>query len=987
MNHTLLRPVEQLVGRRRELAQLESAVEALEHDYPSVVTLTGEPGIGKSRLLAELARLAEERRYEVLAGRASELENDLPYWVFVDALDDRVQSLEGEGLPGELESELGRIFPALREHLGVDGTVLDERYRVHRAMRELLEQLAVEKPVVLVLDDLHWADPSSIELLSGLLRRPPQAHVLFALALRSPRLPSRLEAALEQAHTTTHRLELGPLSEEEARDFLGQWLEPQAAERVYGECGGNPFYLEQIAKNLRRSADVLERSDTLPRLVGDVPDAVSAALREELDSLRPRTRRFLEGAAVVGDPFEPKLAGVAAEASYAESLEALDELLELDLLRPTGSPRRFRFRHPLVRHAVYKAARWGWKLAAHDRTARALAERGEPVAVQAHHVEHSAHSGDPHAIELLRAAADVATVRAPASAARWYQAALELLPGGEANGDERIDLLVRLARVLVGMGRLSESRTALLDALELAPSEPGALRAQLTAACASVEHLLGRHDEAHARLVVTLGDLPDRNSAEAAALLLDLANDAFFCADHEGMRNWGLEALAAADPLGALPLCAGAHAAACLAEAFIGRIQEAQAHRDDASRIIGSMSDADLATRLDAVSHLVAAEIYLDRYADAVAHAERGLQVVRATGQGHLFPQLTQSKAVALSMLGRLDEAIDLVEGTIDAARLSNVPPVLAWALFNRCWVALLAGDLPTALRAGRESVDLVRSTGDSMLSPFVSAQLGASLIEAGDPVQGLDILFAAAGGVELPRIPGVWRVVYQEAATKGLLALRRLTEADESAARAERAAEALGLNLARATAQRARAAVLLAAGEAPAAARTALDSVDAAEAIHAPLEAARSRTLAGRALIALGDRARASVELEQAATEFDTRGVSRFRDEAERELRRLGRRHRRRSGSMTAGRGVASLTGRELEVAELVRRRMTNREIAAQLFLSEKTIETHLRHIFDKLGVASRASVGRVLEQVDSSEQARNGAAVGRKGTDLQGT
>ena len=155
---------ERLIGRGEELAALERGLAEVETGHPCAIALSGEPGIGKIRLLTELERLAGGRGYLVLGGRASELENDLPYWVFVDALDEYLRALTRERLARidqRLGGELARIFPALAE-LGEDaGTVLDERYRARRSVRELLERLAAAQP--LVLDDLHWADrpPSS----------------------------------------------------------------------------------------------------------------------------------------------------------------------------------------------------------------------------------------------------------------------------------------------------------------------------------------------------------------------------------------------------------------------------------------------------------------------------------------------------------------------------------------------------------------------------------------------------------------------------------------------------------------------------------------------------------------------------------------------------------------------------------------------------------------------------------------------------------
>jgi DNA-binding CsgD family transcriptional regulator len=164
--------------------------------------------------------------------------------------------------------------------------------------------------------------------------------------------------------------------------------------------------------------------------------------------------------------------------------------------------------------------------------------------------------------------------------------------------------------------------------------------------------------------------------------------------------------------------------------------------------------------------------------------------------------------------------------------------------------------------------------------------------------------------------------------------------------------------------AQRAAAAVALASGEPASAAERALASADAAEEVGVPVEAALSRTLAGRALAEAGEPERAAAELHRAAAELDRCGALRYRDAAELELGRLGRRIHRRTRPAAADDGIASLTGRELEVARLVVDRKTNPEIAAELFVSKKTVETHLRNIFRKLDVSSRVELARMLER-----------------------
>ena len=367
---------------------------------PAAVALVGEPGIGKTRPLAELASLADARGHLVLSGSASELERDLPFWVFVDALDEFTSGLDPERL-GRLDAqtrvEIAHVFPGLSRLGTGGGTALqNERYRTHSAVRDLLEVLAAGKPLVLILDDLHWADSGTVELVGALLRRRPAAPVLLAMALRPRQVPERLLAAFERAHRSGRlaRHELGALSLPETRLLLGSGVELHAAAAVHEESGGNPFYAEQLARALDRSSGAAAAVADVSLAGAYVPPAVAAALSEELALLSDDARLALDGAAVAGDPFEPELMAAAADVSEASAFAALDELLRRDLVRPTDVPRRFRFRHPLVRRAIYDASPGGWRLGAHQRSAEALSARGASAPAVAHHVERSARHGD-----------------------------------------------------------------------------------------------------------------------------------------------------------------------------------------------------------------------------------------------------------------------------------------------------------------------------------------------------------------------------------------------------------------------------------------------------------------------------------------------------------------------------------------------------------------------------------------------------------------
>jgi ATP/maltotriose-dependent transcriptional regulator MalT len=960
-----------LVGRAETCGVFDDVLAELDRGRSAALVLVGEPGIGKTRLLTELAARADARGHLVLGGSASELERDLPFWVFVDALDEYVQGLSPrrlEALDDDVRSELAHVFPSLARFEAAGGAVSQhERYRTYRAVRELLERLTSSTPLALVLDDLHWADSGSAELLGALLRRPPAAAVLVALAVRPRQAPERITAALERAERvgTLARVEVGALTRGEAGELLGEAFDTPAATALFEESGGNPFYLQQLARSVAR-----ERSAGGPDLSPtdlDVPPAVAAALAEELALLSDPAHLVLQGGAVAGDPFEPELAAVAAAMPEGTALEALDELLKLDLVRETEVPRRFRFRHPLIRRAVYQSTPGGWRLGAHERSAETLASRGAPATELAHHVERSARQGDAAAVATLREAGEAAALRVPASAAAWFGEALRLL-SGTAPDEVRVELLLSRARALVATGQFADGHAALLESIGLVPPESVGLRVRLTTACAGVEHLLGRHEDAHARLVGAVDDLAEPGSPEAATLMVELAMDGFFRMDYERMREWAERALRGARPLGDQPLTAAAVAVLAFGNAASGATEEAQAHLLEAAILVGDLDDATLALRLDAAANLAGAELYLDRYEEAAAHAERALSVARKTGQSEYIPLPYSILGQVRLLRGQLVEAAELLDNAVEGARLSGNVQALAGNLVNRSLTALAAGDLETAIATAEENFELTEGLDQSLVCA-AGVALAAALLENGDPERAVDVLIRSSGGAELRLIPGVFRPRSLELLTRCWLAVGRRSEAARSAARTEAAAAALQLRMADSMADRAAAAVALDAGDPDSAAKRALDAAAATDDVGAPVEAALARTLAGRALAQAGQPDRAVAELKHAASELHACGALRYRAAAERQLRSLGHRvHRRTRPGQSDGSGVASLTGREMQVARLVVDRRTNPEIADALFLSPKTVETHIRNIFRKLQVSSRVEVARAVERAAST-------------------
>ena len=958
---------DRLIGRAAEVEALDRALAGLKGGRLAAVELVGEPGIGKTRLLEELAARAEALGALVLQGSASEMELDLPFWVFVDALDEYVHGMPTklvEALEGDVRAELATVLPSLGSLArGRKVAIPHERYRSHRAVRELLELFARPRPLVLILDDLHWADSASVELLIALLRRPPAAAVLIGLATRPSQTPHRLAAALERARRAgeVRRFELPALTAAESRELLGGTVQAPVAAELYEESGGNPFYLYELALAVRRQ---LATTATMPVVVAgvQVPAMVAGALNEELNLLTKEARLVLEGAAVVGDPFEPELAAAAANIAESAVGEPLDELLALDLVLGTDVPRRFRFRHPIVRRAVYEGSRRAWRLGAHARTAQALAIFGAAPTVRAHHVERSARRGDPAAVALLREAGKQASLRAPESAARWFKAALEVLPA-TARPMERIELMLPRAGALAAIGEYSDSYDTLCEGLAIVPVEQSAMRTTLTASCAALEHVLGWHERAGARLRDALDDLPEGDSTASTAFMVELAIDSYYATRYDAMEEWARRALGAAARLDEAPLAASAAALVTLAGAVQGTAEQVRVDCSTAAALVDGLSDDELAARPDSISFLAYAEALLERFAATGRHTDRAIAVARATGQGEQLPLLVATRSTVWLLNGQLTEAAAVLDDAIEAAHLANSPRGLAWVRLHRSAVALAAGDLHLAISDGQEAVDLTQNVDEHFVKAWAGLNLAAALLEGGQPGRALDQLVNRAGDNPLSLIHGGWGVRSLELLTRCHLALGNQHEAAQTAATAGARATALDLPLTSALAGRAAAQVRLDSKDFDSAAKLALQSARGAEQAGAPIETALSRIVAGRALALSGDRDQALEVLHLAADELDRRGAVRYCQAAEHELRALGQRVHRRSRANANATGVELLTGRELQIARLVADGMTNPEIATAQFISVKTVETHLRNAFHKLDVTSRLQLARQVD------------------------
>ncbi len=627
-----------LAGRAAEVEAIAGALDAVARGGRRLVTVRGEAGIGKTRLLTELCEAAIRQRFVVLEGRATEFESDIPFVPVLDAL-------------------------------AAEPPAETERWRAHRALGRRLAAAAEGRPALLVIDDVHWADPATLDLLEHLIRRPPAESLLLALGFRPSRETERFFVAQRAAAAVgLVALELRPLGRAAAEPLLTPISDPAERDRLYAQAGGNPLLLQEMG-----------------RAGGALPSSVVAAVQAEVDGLPASARSLVRAAAVAGDPFDLDLAAGIAGLGEPEALAALDGAAGLVL--PTDAPRRFAFRHPVVRTAIYAALGPGERLAGHAAAAREL--EAAPLAIRARHLAHCAR--DATEATTLRAAAAAVRSHSPTIAADWLLAARRADPAGAVAG---------LAETLVEAGRFEEA----LSVVEEAGDDPGA-----AVAGAAVERLLGRHDAARRRLL---------RAPREPRVLAALAVGAYQRGAHDEMLGWARQIGPAGGAIGAV-------AAALLAMGG-GPVEAALAAADAAP-------DHELGAQADLATAVTWGLLAIDRLPEGLATARRTAAAARRLGNHVAAIPHDLAAVLALGQMGRFVEAEAVAEETEQAARASANAQLVQWALWMQAWVLLERDELERARAVAEESVALAEGLDDSAMGDVARTVLGAILGARGD--------------------------------------------------------------------------------------------------------------------------------------------------------------------------------------------------------------------------------------------------------------
>lgn len=952
------------VGRRAPLASIASAWNA-SRGAPQWVEVRGQPGVGKTRLLTEATERIRTKGGAVHWGRATEFEQDAPLALLADTLDGRMAENPrwvSSRLSEEEHRLLSAVFPALSTvdeatHAALTAGAGTSRYRLFRAVRSLLGILSGDHGLVLLLDDVHWADTASIDLLGYLTQHPPAGRILFAIAYRPAQAPVRLTAALARLTGGRRLIEVEPLSTDEVDELLGPDPTPAHRRWLHEAAGGNPFYLEALARLGEASVrEADEIGESLPEeTMREVPAAVRLALRLELDRLSPEADLVARAAAVVGDEFDATTVAAAAGLDTARVLAAFDDLATRDIVRVGPASGRFRFRHPLVRHAAYAASPPGWRVATHGRVATLLASVGAPSTVQAPHLVRSACPGDQHAVRVLADAAVEVAPRAPAVAGQWLRTALELLPDTPATIGKRLGLLTKLTQALAVSGQLVAGRDTARDALRrLEPDHP--CRREVVRTCAVLERLLDQPANARGVLLAELQHLADPTGVDAFALRVRLAVEDLWAGEireAEATLDWAGDLVARhADRSTEFAIAALRPVPAYAA----GRMDLACAYAARAGQLMDSATDQELAPWLDGAAWFCWAELLLGHYEDCLHRLGRTLAIARDTRQSYIVSPLLNLHVRTLGRLGRLPEALAYADEAVELARLQDFQQALAIALGHQTILLSWMGDYRAALDAGRRAAELGRTIRQWWGAAARSA-IALPLIYTGEVDRGHEVMSAACEEYEAMGLDQTQHLSFCEVMADAEAARGGTARAETWATRAARTAHPdlpthqAQLQLVRAHAR---------CGPDPAAAADlATRAAETFAALDLRLDTGRARLRAGTAHALAGNRRQALADLTASASLFTECGARGLLAQANREQRRLGIRIPAPSTHQDSPMG---LSAREIEVARLVIDGCTNQQIADRLYLSIRTVETHMSRIFAKLEVSSRVGVSRVL-------------------------
>ncbi|MEV7372895.1 LuxR C-terminal-related transcriptional regulator [Streptomyces sp. NPDC090301] len=1017
------------VGREVERARLAQVLDGLGHGRGAVVEIVGEPASGKTHLACGLAEEAARRGLPVFWARAPR-SGEGPFRVFRDAV----------GPAGDREASDPAVWCELVRQTAAGGVLLvDELHRADPSSLEVALRLIRASSAASSSAASSSAASSSASASSSAVSAASSSSSSFGLVLvlvhRPRQSPPALLEALDLGVRADEivRVEAGPLGAAAVATLVDGWHRPAIAPHEGGPLNtvmasvhsrANPDLTTASATALHAASEGLAGYLRLlvaagfdaavwpDRAGGDEPRLVreAAPLLAELGELSGPARAAVRAAAVLGGTFRPVDVARVAGLGSRDGLTACAELVRADLVRPAGHGQGLAFRHPVVGHVAHADCDLPFLLEAHRRALRIADERGGSALERARHAEHLVHTDGAAAARLLVEGAAQTVTRAPALAARWLRLALDSPPARGQAAEERASWELAHCRALIAAGQLREARTLAHDLLSrvgprltgptgdesATPTSGLPLRAY--AVCADAERLLCRYEEAEAiartGMALLPRPLPAVLSAEATELIYAYGLVHVLRGTHDQIRPLLEEAARARTE-------AGPSARAALAvliafcDVFSGDTRRAAPEVARCAALVDALPDGVAGRTPDVLALLGCAELYLERFPDARRHLQRGLDAATGGAHKHIRAHLLLGLTMIDQWAGRLDEAARRAAEAEELARAVDAPDVVTLATAMRAMTLVWARGrryTEEAVALAARAVDTAALGRGWWATSAISLLAHAQLL-GGDAAGCLRTLLDGGGGEGLPQVQPAFRPSLLALMATAELSRGHGTEAERLLADAEADAGRLGLGLQWACVHRAGAQLRAARGEHAAALELFERAAETFRGRGLPVQHAWTLIAGAPMTLSVGGQdaafevlARAEALARPCGAALVVEEATRIRDllaattrpgedaglpSAQQTTEHAGTELR---GAEPRGADFPSpvearttnlrsvLSEREREIADLAAEGLRSRQIAERLFLSHRTVDSHLGSAYRKLGVSSRTALARAL-------------------------
>jgi DNA-binding CsgD family transcriptional regulator len=991
MSVSVVSPV--FIGRREEIASVAALMDRARDGEPAFVLIGGEAGVGKTRLVSELTAQASGAGSLVLIGQCIELGAEgLPLAPLVDALRTLARTIQPEALAGVLGPAgpgLARLLPELAP--GAAGRPPGEDIQTGQLLElvlGLMIRLSATRPVIFVIEDLHWADQSTLDLTAFLVRSLRDARVLLMATYRSDELHRRhplrpLLTGWERVRSVD-RIELRRFDRDEVTAqlaaILGDDPTPGVTDVVFDRSGGNAYLVEELAGVVRGDGDP-----------ADLPPSLRDVLLSRVDALSTGAQRLLRTASVAGPAVPDRLLAEVAGIGEPELFAALRETVENHLLLVDPGGHGYAFRHALTRDAVYEDMLPGERVRLHAAYGAALARdpglAGDEAALPAALARHWYAALDlPRALPAaIDAASRAMASYAPAEALRHLERALEIWPrvddAEQRTGLDQVEVTRLAAEAAYRSGAVDRSESLLADALaELPAGSDPIRRALLLERYSQAQRDSGHGAEAVASLEQALALLPAGQTSRAHAVVLaSLARSLMRSSDMESAAEVARRAVAAADAAGAKDVEADVAITLGSATSYLGPAEAGLGPLRSGVRLALDL-DIPMAALRGYINLSDVLEL-LGRHQEAAHAAGEGLDLAARAGLARtLGTYLIGNQAEPLLHLGQWAEVDRLT-----AQALSALPEGVfgATLLQLRAELAAMRGRYDDA---GRELHNARRAMGDTTDLQFTQPMRYAEAMIAlgqGDLPAARDAIAAGlAAGTPTWAARYAWPLLWLGMRVEADEAIRARDRREEIPAGATQR----GAELARIAAQSATPGppsrgyqALVTAEHARVAGTDGHEAWSAAiaawQSADEPYPLAYALLRLAEAHCATGDRQSAARAVQQAHAIAERIGAEPVAAEAA----ALARRARLSLDPAIAPETEPApvdelarfgLTAREREVLLLLAAGHSNPEIAQALFISAKTASVHVSNILAKLGVSGRVEAAAVAHRLGIVQQ-----------------